>query len=244
MIPPLVQTSQYVDKGLAMTDICVASNMASKTAVVSSSQMAARPAAAAAIEPFIRETINSFPQQWTVSLHLGEQYPTVEDTIWRLQAFAFCSGFIIVTASGTAERKRFKCVHHQQKPRNTRKLEDIPVSRQKYHEAVGISEEGNILRLRDGVFCGLDCKWEVYIARQVISGTGKREDFGTLGIRGMTRAEIVEQAAKRPKTKKVIKKAMVNTEPTPSIEPTIPLFERTIEVDIDAPRITRNRDQK
>ena len=94
------------------------------------------------------------------------------------------------------------------------------------------------------MFCGLDCKWEVYIARQVISGTGKREDFGTLGIRGMTRAEIVEQAAKRPKTKKVIKKAMVNTEPTPSIEPTIPLFERTIEVDIDAPRITRNRDQK
>ncbi|KAF8536292.1 hypothetical protein BDD12DRAFT_807897 [Trichophaea hybrida] len=60
-------------------------------------------------------------------------------TIRRLQAFTFCSGFAIVTASGTAKRKRFKCVHHQENPRNTRKLEDIPVSHQEYHEAGGIS---------------------------------------------------------------------------------------------------------
>ncbi|KAF8537668.1 hypothetical protein BDD12DRAFT_806754 [Trichophaea hybrida] len=165
-----------------MTDIHGSSDTASETAVVSSSQMAPRPAAAPAIEPCIREAINSFPQQWTVSPHPREQYPTVQDAIRRLQAFAFCSGFAIVTASGTAERKRFKCFHHQQKPRNTRKLEDIPVSRQEYHEASGISEEGNKLRLRDGVFQGLDYKWEVYIARRAIRGTGKREDFWTLEI--------------------------------------------------------------
>jgi hypothetical protein len=163
---------QYIDKGLAMTDIHGASDAASETAVVSSSQMAPRPAAAPAIEPFIRETINSFPQQWTVSPHLGEQYPTVEDAIQRLQAFAFYSGFAIVTASRTAERKRFKCVHHQPKPRNTKKLEDIPLSCQEYHEAGGISEEWNKLPLRDGVFRGLDCKWEVYIARRAIRGAG------------------------------------------------------------------------
>jgi hypothetical protein len=99
-----------------------------------------------------------------------------------LQAFTFCSGFAIVTASGTVERKRFKCVHHQQNPCNTRKLKDIPVSPQEYHEAEGIGEEGNNLRLHNGLFRGLHCKREVYIARRAIRGTGKRENFWTIRI--------------------------------------------------------------
>jgi hypothetical protein len=67
MIPLLVLTSQYVDRGLAMTDIRGASDTACETAVVSSSQMALceRPEAA---------RILSFSTVWYVGWVLISMY--------------------------------------------------------------------------------------------------------------------------------------------------------------------------
>ncbi|KAF8542573.1 hypothetical protein BDD12DRAFT_802807 [Trichophaea hybrida] len=78
-----------------------------------------RPPAPPAIAAFIGETIISFPLGWVSEPQPGEKFPTVEDAVRHREVFAFFSGFAFVTASGTAERKRSKCFHHQKQPRNT-----------------------------------------------------------------------------------------------------------------------------
>ena len=69
----------------------------------------------------------------------------------------------------------------------------------------------------------------------MIHGTGKLDGFWALGICALTIAEFVQQAAKGTKTNKVITTVVVYTESTRRIEPTIPVSEGVIELDIDAP---------
>jgi hypothetical protein len=101
-----------------------------------------------------QETITSFAPGWIEEPRTGEKFPSVEEELRRLQAYAFFSGFALVTGSSTTDRKRFPCVKHGTKPKNTHNLEDVPVTKEVYEQNNGQGADGKRLRRRVGTFRG------------------------------------------------------------------------------------------
>ncbi|KAA8894951.1 hypothetical protein FN846DRAFT_894605 [Sphaerosporella brunnea] len=76
--------------------------------------------------------------------------------------YAFANGFAVVEWQWDAEQHRrvYSCVHLG-KPKNWRKLQAQAVSREKYDAFDGAAENGEKLRLRQGMTRQVACTWAV-----------------------------------------------------------------------------------
>ncbi|KAF8536770.1 hypothetical protein BDD12DRAFT_889317 [Trichophaea hybrida] len=130
-----------------------------------------RPIGNEAVEKAVKEVLLSLPSEFILQPRSGETFVSIETVVRRLQA-----------TSSTPEKIRYKCVHHAKAPRNTRSLTDHPVSKDVFQQQGGKDSNGQILRQREGKFRGKDCKFEVYIIRKAVRGTGTREVHWTMGV--------------------------------------------------------------
>jgi hypothetical protein len=93
--------------GLRNTKQEMISNIMDDSTVLKASKMKLRPSAAPAVEQFVQETITSFAPGWIEEPRTGEKFPSVEEELRRLQAYAFFSGFSLVTGSSTTDPQAF-----------------------------------------------------------------------------------------------------------------------------------------
>ncbi|KAF8538921.1 hypothetical protein BDD12DRAFT_883854 [Trichophaea hybrida] len=113
------------------------------------------PPAPAAIEASTWETIIAFPLGWISEPQPAEKFPTVEDA-----AQQNASPIRVFT---------IKSIHTNN---NTRNISDNPVSTNDFLESGGVGNDGKILRLQEEKFRGFEYKFEVFIMRTAIRGTG------------------------------------------------------------------------
>src|SRR5271154_3406725 len=69
---------------------------------------------------------DTIPQQHQTLPDLGHEFFEPEECFLWLHNFSFCQGFAVVKGSGSdaTGRKRYLCIHHGTKTKNTRKLEE------------------------------------------------------------------------------------------------------------------------
>jgi hypothetical protein len=113
-----------------------------------------RPAARPETEALIQRVIaEKFGGHGNCSLpETGDQFIDPGSAFARVQQYAFAHGFAVVESQWDPQQHRrvYSCVHYG-KPKNTRKLVSDAVSRETYNELDGVNDEGQNLRLRQGM---------------------------------------------------------------------------------------------
>jgi hypothetical protein len=124
----------------------------------------------------VEDTVESFNNDWLVPPEEGEVFESGKECMARLQGFALSRGFAVVTIASTANRFRFACIHHGDKTKNWRALEQhVPkdpeskqIISQRQREETSTNARG--------------CGWKMYWSVRSVGKRGSGVKAGQLGI--------------------------------------------------------------
>lgn len=123
--------------------------------------------------PRIQRAIDRIPNAHLLPPQRDEVFDTPDDSIIRLQDYAFSQGFAVITSTCGQGRKNYNCIHHADKTRNYRKLpehkeeEDLEHGTKRTQELTKIKAKG--------------CPWRVYISWKTLKRGGTIQTW-VLGV--------------------------------------------------------------
>ena len=102
----------------------VLSSKTSESSTTEPSAFAAHPLCPPHLRKVVEDAVDAFDNAWLLPPQAGEVFDTAKACFRRLQGFAPSRGFAVVTTTSKTTRAQFACVHHGEKTKNWRGLED------------------------------------------------------------------------------------------------------------------------
>src|SRR5450432_2129063 len=113
----------------------------------------------------LRSALNNLlaarPSEWQNEPDTGEVFALKEECKLRLQTYALCLGFAVVTEKSDKRMSTFRCIHHGEETTNKHGL-DIKVAK---------DSNGNIIsnRQRNGYCAQKECDWMAFYSFKAVN---------------------------------------------------------------------------